>query len=150
MISAYAFYRLAIFDFSKDYIFALLTTGIFIIDKWLVFISLSGMETTMFILFLVAGAYFYRKRMALQLGICLGLLLWTRPDGIAFIAALVIDYILIRRVFSDQLDVPLFTTKELRKLALSFAAIAALYFAMNFMLSGSLLPNTYNAKLTYY
>ncbi len=150
VISAYAFYRLAIFDFSKDYIFALLTTGIFIIDKWLVFISLSGMETTMFILFLVAGAYFYRKRMALQLGICLGLLLWTRPDGIAFIAALVIDYILIRRVFSDQLDVPLFTAKELRKLALSFAAIAALYFAMNFMLSGSLLPNTYNAKLTYY
>jgi hypothetical protein len=150
ILAAYAFYRLAIFDFGKEFIFALLTAGIFIIDKWMSFIALSGMETTMFIFFLILAAYFYRNRMALPLGIVLGLILWTRPDGIAFIAALVIDYMLVRNYSRDQLDLQLFSGKDFRKIVLSFGAIALLYFGMNYMLSGSLLPNTFNAKLTYY
>ncbi len=150
ILSAYAFYRLSIYEFGKEIIYALLTTGIFIIDKWIVFISVSGMETTMFVLILVLASYFYKKRMALPLGTMLGLLLWTRPDGVAFIAALVIDYALVRVYSKDQINLQLFTGKELRNIIISFGVIAVLYFAMNYMLSGSILPNTYNAKLTYY
>ena len=147
---AYAFYRLCLLEFSKEYIFSVLTAGIFIIDKWLVFISLSGMETTMFILFLVLSAYFYRERMALPLGTSLGLLLWTRPDGLAFIAALAIEYYMVRIYARKQLDIQLFTARDIRKILLSFGIIAGLYMLLNYLLSGSVLPNTYNAKLTYY
>lgn len=150
VLSSYAFYKLSTFEFDKEIIFALLTAGIFVIDKWMVFISLSGMETTMFIFLLILSSYFYRKRMALPLGIMLGLLLWTRPDGIAFIGALIFDYALVKSYSKNQLDLQLFTGKDYRKIALSFAVIAGLYFVFNYILSGSILPNTYNAKLTYY
>ncbi|MBK6504958.1 MAG: hypothetical protein IPG02_04645 [Ignavibacteria bacterium] len=150
MLSAYAFYRLSVLEFGKEIIFALLTAGIFIIDKWIVFISLSGMETTMFIFILVLASFFYKKRMALPLGTMLGLLLWTRPDGIAFIGAIIFDYALIRIYSKNQLDLQLFTGKDFRKIILSFAVVAGLYFVFNYLLSGSILPNTYNAKLTYY
>ena len=150
VLSAYAFYRLSVLEFGKEIIFALLTAGIFIIDKWIVFISLSGMETTMFIFILILASFFYKKRMALPLGTMLGLLLWTRPDGIAFIGAIIVDYALIRTYSSNQLDLQLFTGKDFRKIILSFALVAGLYFVLNYVLSGSFLPNTYNAKLTYY
>ena len=150
VLSAYAFYRLSVLEFGKEIIFALLTAGIFIIDKWIVFISLSGMETTMFIFILVLASLFYQKRMALPLGTMLGLLLWTRPDGVAFIGAIIIDYALIRTYSKNQLDLQLFTGKDFRKIILSFALVAGLYIVLNYVLSGSFLPNTYNAKLTYY
>jgi arabinofuranosyltransferase len=150
VLSAYAFYRLSVLEFGKEIIFALLTAGIFIIDKWIVFISLSGMETTMFIFILVLASFFYKKRMALPLGTMLGLLLWTRPDGVAFIGAIIIDYALIRTYSKNQLDLQLFTGKDFRKIILSFALVAGLYIVLNYVLSGSFLPNTYNAKLTYY
>lgn len=150
VLSAYAFYRLSVLEFGKEIIFALLTAGIFIIDKWIVFISLSGMETTMFIFILILASFFYKKRMALPLGTMLGLLLWTRPDGVAFIGAIIIDYALVRTYSKNQLDLQLFTGKDFRKIILSFALVAGLYFVLNYVLSGSFLPNTYNAKLTYY
>lgn len=150
VLSAYAFYRLSVLEFGKEIIFALLTAGIFIIDKWIVFISLSGMETTMFIFILILASFFYKKRMALPLGTMLGLLLWTRPDGVAFIGAIIIDYALIRTYSKNQLDLQLFTGKDFRKIILSFALVAGLYIVLNYVLSGSFLPNTYNAKLTYY
>ena len=150
VLSAYAFYRLSVLEFGKEIIFALLTAGIFIIDKWIVFISLSGMETTMFIFILILASFFYKKRMALPLGTMLGLLLWTRPDGVAFIGAIIIDYALVRTYSKNQLDLQLFTGKDFRKIILSFALVAGLYIVLNYVLSGSFLPNTYNAKLTYY
>ncbi len=150
VLSAYAFYRLSVLEFGKEIIFALLTAGIFIIDKWIVFISLSGMETTMFIFILILASFFYKKRMALPLGTMLGLLLWTRPDGVAFIGAIIIDYALVRTYSKNQLDLQLFTGKDFRKIILSFALVAGLYFVLNYVLTGSFLPNTYNAKLTYY
>ncbi|HAY34402.1 MAG TPA: hypothetical protein PK536_10685 [Ignavibacteria bacterium] len=145
-----AFYKLSMFEFDRENLFALLCTLIFIIDKWMNFISLSGMETTMFIFLLLACAYFYRIRKPVPFAVFLGLIMWTRPDGVAFIAAVILDYILVRFYSKDQLNLKLFSAKDLKIIGVIFGAIIGAYFLMNFMLSGTLLPNTYNAKLTYY
>ncbi|MEO8446460.1 MAG: hypothetical protein ABI528_03145, partial [bacterium] len=150
VLASVSFYNLCKYEFDKEIIFALLCTGIFIIDKWMNFIALSGMETTMFIFILILCAYFYRTRKAIPLAIGLGLLMWTRPDSVAFIAAVLIDYFLVRVYSKDNLRLILFTSKELKQIAVTFILITGLYFLFNFILSGSILPNTYQAKLTYY
>jgi len=148
--SSFAFYKLCNVEFDKEIIFALICTGIFIFDKWMNFIAGSGMETTMYILILIMCAYFYRKRSPVPFAIMLGLIMWTRPDGIAFIFALIIDYILVSIYSKDQINLILFSGNDLKKIFFIFAGIIGLYLLMNYALSGSLLPNTYNAKLTYY
>lgn len=144
------FYRLSSFEFKKENIFAILCTGIFIVDKWMNFIADSGMETTMFIFLLIATVYAYKKRQAVATAVFAGLILWTRPDGTAFLGALVLDY--LWRVYLAKKDksIQLFSKQELYKIIGIFAGIIIIYFGMNLKLSGSILPNTFNAKLTYY
>ena len=150
VLSSLAFYKLSSFEFNREYIFAMLCTGIFIIDKWINFIAVSGMETTMYIFILILCAYFYRERKAVPFAVMLGLIMWTRPDGVAFIGAIIIDYALVRIYFQNKLNLKLFSEGDLKKIGIIFFAIVGLYFAMNLALSGSLLPNTYSAKLAYY
>ncbi|MBK8550857.1 MAG: tetratricopeptide repeat protein [Ignavibacteria bacterium] len=148
--ASFAFYKLCNLEFDNQIIFALICSGIFIMDKWMNFIAGSGMETTMYILILILCAYFYKKRSAVPFAVMLGLIMWTRPDGVAFIAAVIVDYILLLIYSRGQLNPILFSGSDLKKIIIIFAGILGLYFLMNFALSGSLLPNTYNAKLTYY
>ena len=150
VLACFAFYRLSSFEFGKENIFAIICTAVFVLDKWTNFISVSGMETTMYIFFLIACAYFYKKRSAVPFAIFLGLILWGRPDGVAFIGAIVVDYFLVRYFSKKDSALSLFDKKQLYKIAAVFGGIILLYFVMNLILSGSLLPNTYNAKLTYY
>lgn len=148
--SSFAFYKLCNVEFDKEIIFALICTGIFIFDKWMNFIAGSGMETTMYIMILILCAYFYRKRSPAPFAVMLGLIMWTRPDGVAFIFAVIVDYILVSYYSKDQINLILFSGNDLKKIFFIFAGIVGLYLLMNYALSGSLLPNTYNAKLTYY
>lgn len=150
VLSSLAFYQLSSFEFQKESIFAMLCAGIFIIDKWINFIAVSGMETTMFIFILILCAYFYRERKAVPFAVMLGLIIWTRPDGVAFIGAIIIDYALTRIYFKKQQNLKLFSEDDLKKIGMIFFGLVGLYFAMNLALSGSILPNTYSAKLTYY
>jgi tetratricopeptide (TPR) repeat protein len=149
-VSVFAFYKLSGFDFGKEYIYTILVLLIFVADKWLNFISVSGMETTMFIFILIASAYFYKKRNAVLFGVFLGLIIWTRPDGVAFIAALLFDYLIAVYLSKKDKKIILFSKQDLLKIGIIAGIIVAVYFVMNLILSGSLLPNTYNAKLTYY
>lgn len=150
VLSSLVFYRLATFEFSRENILAMVCTGLFIIDKWMNFISVSGMETTMFIFILLLCSYFYKERKAVPFAVMLGLIMWTRPDGIVFIIALIIDYVLTKIYSKDNINLNLFSAEEMKKILIIFSFLTGLYFLMNFMLSGSILPNTYNAKLTYY
>lgn len=150
VLGAVFFYKLSTFDFGKENLYALLITAILISDKWLNFISGSGMETTMFIFILISTAYFYKKRMAVPFAIFLGLILWCRPDGIAFILAIFIDYVIKIWLSKSNKDILLFDKKEIIKIITISGLIVVAYFLMNLLLSGSLFPNTYNAKLTYY
>lgn len=150
VLSGIWFYRLSSFDFAKENIFAILCTAIFVIDKWMNFIADSGMETTMFIFLLLLTAYSYKKRQAMAAAVFAGLILWTRPDGTAFLGALILDYLWCVYLSKKDKNIKLFTKPELMKMGGIFAVIILAYFGMNLKLSGSILPNTYNAKLTYY
>lgn len=144
------FYRLSSFEFLRENIFALACTAIFVIDKWMNFIADSGMETTMFIFLLLITAYSYKKRQSVATAVFAGLLIWTRPDATAFLGALVLDYLWCVYLAKKDKSIVLFTKSELIKMGGIFAVIVLAYFGMNLKLSGSILPNTYNAKLTYY
>jgi tetratricopeptide (TPR) repeat protein len=149
--SAYMFFRLCREEFRPETLMAIICAIIFIIDRWMSFIADSGMETTMFIFILISCAYFYRQRQAVPFAIFTGLIIWTRPDGIAFIGALAVDYLILQYYIKpDGKGIRLFTRQELIRAGIVTGGILALYFVMNLMLSGSLLPNTYNAKITYY
>lgn len=148
--SVIAFYKLSSFEFGKENYFALACTGIFILDKWMSFIADSGMETTMYIFFLIAGFYFYKQRKAVPFAILFALTFWTRPDAVAFYGAIIIDYIIVSYFAKTDKSLQLFSKNDLMKIAGVAGGILILYFIMNLVLSGSLLPNTYNAKLTYY
>lgn len=151
LLSSMMFYKLASYGFPKENVYALLTTLIFVTDKWMNFISVSGMETIMFILSLLVATYYYRKSNAVMTGISLGVILWLRPDGLTFILALLIDYAVRYYITrKNKSTEKFFTRPDIFKLAGAFGSIVILYLLMNLWLSGTLLPNTYNAKLAYY
>lgn len=150
ILSVLAFYKLSSFEFERENLFAMICTGMFVLDKWMNFIAVSGMETTMFILILVLCAYFYKVRKAIPFAVMLGLIMWTRPDGVAFIGAVIADYLLIKLFTRNEINLNFFSPAEMKKILLIFAGLTGLYFIMNYSLSGSILPNTYDAKLTYY
>jgi len=150
IFSGMAFYKLSSFEFGKENYYALIFTGIFLSDKWMNFISVSGMETTMYIFTLIAAAYFYKTRKTIPFAVFLGLILWGRPDGLTFIAAIVLDYLIAVYFSKSDKSVKLFEKSELVKIGIIFAGIMILYFIMNLALSGSILPNTYTAKIVYY
>lgn len=150
IFSGIAFYKLSSVEFDKENYYALIFTGIFLIDKWLNFISISGMETTMFIFILLATAYFYKKRKPVPFAIFLGLILWGRPDGLVFIIAVALDYFIASYFSKTDKSIKLFGKNELVKIGIIFGGVIILYFIMNLALSGSILPNTYTAKIVYY
>lgn len=151
--AAFVFYKLALKEHNNNILFGFLITLVFIIDPRLNFIALSGMETTMFIFLLLLGVYFYKTGNAILLGITLGLIFWARPDGIAFIAAIAVDFIYQKWIVKDVKDNnsrPIFSLKEISKVAGIFVLFLLCYFAMNLYLSGSILSNTYSAKVAYF
>lgn len=154
LISVYFFYRLSGTFFPGENWLAIAAALLFVFDKWLNFISVTGMETTLYIFLLVACYYYYRKMNAIGFAVTLGLTFWTRPDALAFIAAIAADYFfrvyLKNRAPKENAGIELFGKKELYKIAAIFGIIMGAYFAMNFIIAGSLLPNTYSAKLAYY
>ncbi len=150
ILSGIFIYKLSSHHFKKENVFAVFVTAVFIADKWMNFISVSGMETTMYIFILLGCAYFYKKKSSVMFAVFAGLIIWTRPDGVAFYAALIVDYLWLMFASKSDKNLVTFSTKDYKKIAIIFSAFLLLYFIMNFMLSGSLLPNTYNAKLTYY
>jgi arabinofuranosyltransferase len=150
ILAVILFYKLCLFDFPRETLVALGAAAIFIFDKWLNFIAVSGMETTMYIFLLIACLYFYKKRKVVPFAITLALTFWTRPDAVAFIGVIALDYIYCIYLSKKDKSVKLFSKEDLIRLSVIAGIIFVLYFLMNILLSGSLLPNTYNAKLTYY
>jgi len=153
-LSIYYFYRLSSVTFPKENWLAIAAALLLVFDKWLNLITVTGMETTMYIFLLVACYYYYRKMNAIGFAVTLGLTFWTRPDALAFIAAIAIDYFfrvyLKNKAPKENAEVTLFEKKDLIKIAGIFGFIMAAYFVMNYIISGSLLPNTYGAKIAYY
>ncbi len=148
-LMTYFFFKLNKVEFKSDY--AALVLGIIIATQpKLGLISVSGMETTMFIFFLVATIYFYRTENFLMAGILSGLSLWTRPEGLILIAALIFDWALQKFYFQTEFARRSLTQKKISQLVFPIIILSIAYFIFNYILSGDIFPNTYKAKLTYY
>lgn len=114
-------------------------------------INVSGMETSMFIFFAAASLLAYQKSKMILLGIFLGLTLWCRPDGLVVWAAVIGDYFIQEYLFRKKTGRNIPEAPKKIIIAFSTASIFLIaYFIFNYFLSGSILPNTYSAKLEYY
>jgi tetratricopeptide (TPR) repeat protein len=121
-------------------VYPVLATLFYIVDSRLVWASLSGMETTLFITVLLACALLVIMRKPLAAGILAGLSLWGRPEGLAA-GGLLSVIVLLNEKFSR--------TEKIKFIA-SVSVLFGLYFGMHLAINGTLLPNTYAAKLEYY
>jgi len=110
----------------------------------IVAVAVSGMETTTTIALLLFCALQAERRRWKTVGLVAGLLLWTRPDTLIFIAALAIHLL-----YESVVDKPPDRSKVPQAL-LTFAGLAVGYFVFNWALSGTLFPNSLAAKLEYY
>ncbi len=147
----YIFIKLSKIQFGSSYMLAVFTALVVSLQPKLNLINVSGMETSMFIFFIAGSFYAYHNKKIILLGIFLGLTIWCRPDGFVLWLAIALDFFLRRNYFDKKSDSEThFSIAEISKaFSVAFVLIAG-YFLFNYLLSGSLLPNTYRAKLEYY
>lgn len=112
--------------------------------------ALSGMETTLFIVLLLAVVHWYMAEKPVAFGVSAGLLLWTRPEAVILFGILAADLVykvlVARRPGKQEQG----EYSWLWKGAVVVVLFGVGYALFNYLLSGSLLPNTYAAKLKYY
>ena len=114
------------------------------------------METTLYVALFLAAFYAYLRKRGVLLGVMTGLLLWTRPDALVAIGAFAVTFLYERTVLKQPAGkkknvVPRATEPPwLKKTLMTLLTFGVVYFAFNVVLSGSLLPNTYAAKVKYY
>ena len=114
---------------------------LFIAAPSLIVISNWGMETGLVIALLLSAMLAYRREKWELLALALGLAIWARPDTIVLAIAIGIDYLYNRK--ADQ-------SKPGIKAIIILLTSVLLYAGFNFVLSGTVLPNTFYAKLAYY
>ncbi|MDQ3020807.1 MAG: hypothetical protein M3R36_09590 [Bacteroidota bacterium] len=138
-------------EFKSHFYFTLFASLLVVSDKWLIFFSVSGMETILFVLSLTTSAYFYKTKRAVLLAISIGLMIWIRPEGIIFLLALLADYfILIIFLKKGTKSKTKFTRKEIIQIMSIFLFFVSSYIMMNLYLSGTILPNAFYAKRIFY
>lgn len=121
--------------------------SILVIAEWhLVWASVSGMETIMFVL--IVSAVFYGLSRCRDEGFCwwvgllIGLGVWVRPEAIT----LILPTIMIFLYYSTKQ----YLLKQGIYLALGLGIPIGLYLAFNLWTSGAFFPTTYFAKQTEY
>lgn len=134
---------------------SLIAAGLTALEPRLIHAAVSGMETTLFTALLLGALLAYKKKHAIALGVTCGLALWARPEALLFVAALVVDLIYDMRWREKPMPKKRQTATPAPPFSVwiflgVFAGFAAAYGAWNFVLSGTLSPNTFAAKLKYY
>ena len=168
LVSSIFMFRLGQHLFPHRLVTALAAAAIVVIEPRLIWIALSGMETTLFIALLLAVFLFYLQKRPLLLGVGAGLLLWTRPEALLMLAALAADAVYRRLLVGNEgrwnlvgdqgqeqeqqgeAHSPRTQPAWLFRSLLVLAGFGVAYTAFNYALSGSLFPNTFAAKLKFY
>jgi hypothetical protein len=154
LLGAILFFRFASLLFPNDPWLAVAGSFLFVFEPRLQWVSLSGMETTLCVTLLLATMFFYRDRRFALAAVSGGFLLWTRPEAVILFGALLADFLYHARVAVHRLpDGPVKGALRPRTLispALILGGLAMAYVAFNFVLSGTIFPNTLAAKLRYY
>lgn len=152
--SSIAFFILLRKEFDNSIVIAFAGLLMLLLEPRLVWISLSGMETTFAIFLIILTLYFYKTKQGVPLGVCVGLFLWTRPESLILIIAIIIDILYNKYwIKTDKIKKSKIIPEDyqwLQKSALIFGTIAIIYFAFNLYLSGTIFPNTFAAKIKYY
>lgn len=120
--------------------------GLFFILEWhLTWASVSGMETLLHILLLVAvlGLLILGSRRYLLMGLLVGVSIWVRPDGLTLLGPLFLYIILVEENILARIQ-------GILRLVFGFAALFAPYLLFNLALSGTPMPNTFYAKQAEY
>ncbi|MGC1376225.1 MAG: hypothetical protein WA821_08385 [Anaerolineales bacterium] len=120
--------------------------GLFFILEWhLAWASVSGMETLLHILLIVAalGLLIASSRRYLLLGLLTGISVWVRPDGLTLLGPLVLYVFLVEKTISAR-------AQAFLRLAIGFLALFTPYLLFNLALSGAPMPNTFYAKQAEY
>jgi arabinofuranosyltransferase len=120
--------------------------GLFLIFEWhLVWAAVSGMETLLIAL-IILGVMTYLLKSSINwlvLGILIGLGAWVRPDGLTLIGpALLVLYFRCQN-WKERLTAAM-------RLGLGTLSLFGPYLAFNFILSGTVWPNTFFAKQAEY
>jgi hypothetical protein len=128
---------------------AALLTGVFVALEWhLAWAAVSGMETLLFAA-LALSVFVIPPRRALWIGLCAGLTILARPDGLTLLPFALARVILSWKRFGTAMPTHRGTNPLLRCL-LGFGAIFIPYLLFNQWLSGSFWPNTFYAKQAEY
>jgi hypothetical protein len=129
---------------------------LFLLEPRMEWAALSGMETTLFIAGVLASLYFFAARAWRVLPVCLAVLLWIRPEALVLAAVFgaggAYAVFLERRPGvggPSRRGIREIWTGSRLWLLLSVVIVGA-YCIMNYLLSGSVFPNTYAAKIKYY
>ncbi len=120
--------------------------GLFFILEWhLAWAAVSGMETLLHILIVIAtlGLLIAGSRRYLPLGLLAGVSVWVRPDGLTLLGPLLLYVVLTEKTTSAR-------AAGLFRLAVGFVALFAPYLLFNLALSGTPMPNTFYAKQAEY
>jgi arabinofuranosyltransferase len=131
-----------------------LAFALFLALDWrIAVLSVSGMETSLYLFLIALSFWSWTARRWTVLGIALGLGVWVRPDtfilaGVFLIAAL-LDRLQRSRAPRRGPPAPA-PSVPYRTWLLPFAALVLLYFGFNFVTGGRLMPNTFAAKHAYY
>ena len=118
--------------------------GLVVAAEWhMVWAAVSGMETLLFAA-LVLAAFVISPRQAGWLGLCVGVSILARPDGLTLLPFVVARLALAGWKGRSRL------AGDVLRLTLGFAAVFLPYLAFNYALAGSVWPNTFYAKQAEY
>jgi len=149
----YMIIKISGIHFKDTGLLAIITALLVALQPKLNLINVSGMETSMFIFFVAGSFYAYQSKKMSLLGIFLGLTIWCRPDGFILWIAIALDYLLQKYYFKKNVLSPSEKNIQDKEIITAFSIaliFAGAYFLFNYLLSESILPNTYKAKLEYY
>jgi hypothetical protein len=121
--------------------------GIFLAGEWhLAWAAVSGMETLLAGLFVLLAWWLVRRasgRGWLWVGLLIGLSVWVRPDGITLLGPAGLTLILAEPGWRARV-------RSIGWLALGTAVCFAPYLLFNYLVQGSIWPNTFYAKQAEY
>ena len=149
-------YKVAGELFEKSAIAQVGAAALLLFEPRMQWISLSGMETTLCVALFLASFYAYLRKQGMLLGVTIGLMLWTRPDAVVAIGAFALTLFYERFVLKPAggkkktVSPRVSDLSWLKKPLVTVLVLGGCYCAFNAVLSGSVLPNTYAAKVKYY
>ena len=149
----YMIAKLSLLNFKDSAFMALLAALLVSLQPKLNLINVSGMETSMFIFLIAVSLFAYQTKKIVLLGIFLGLTIWCRPDGFVLWIAILLDYFLRKFYLTKSTSSSKEDGISIKEFVTAFSLgsiIVFAYFLFNYLLSGSILPNTYGAKIEHY